>query len=210
MSRQTSARKVKPAKARSANAVLEARDGPTAEYRQHNRSLTYLDKTMTLRTLWQREIMTKDRSITPEACEAGGRYANDWLQGYAIRTKSSLDVMIGDGGFAARNMSDSSHDAAGRCQAAEDFIDDPSKGLWFGVFPTRPSVVLQWLCVENKTFTEIGRLIGRPRTGQAKTHCAELLEVLAGYYREVDGGRGKSSTAGTYHAALRRFDPELG
>ena len=186
---------------------MEERDGPTDEYRRHHPYLSYLAGTAARRRLWMREQLAVRQEISPEACEAGGWFAEDYLIGVVGRSNSSLDVRFGGSGGRGREINDHSHEAAIRYNAAVAFVD-ADRGLRKVCKQRRPSEVLVWLCVNDDAFAAIGRQTNKSGDA-AKTLCCKLLEVLALHYERVDEVRNRSTTAMTYEAALKRFDPKL-
>jgi hypothetical protein len=193
-----------PKKMSQPPAPLEERDGPTEEYRRHH-NLTYRSHSPARRKLTRLEQLLLHREISPQASEAGRRIALDYLVGYVGRSACSLHISSVSTNNWERCIDDRSHEAAGRYEAAANFLDADRK-QW-SKNGRKPSSVLVSLCVHDESFKQIGTTIGRSGDS-TKTYCRNQLEALALHYKDVDEKRGLTVTAGTYESALENFDPK--
>lgn len=183
------------------HSVLEPRDGPTEEFREH---IDVTDRVAGGKKVFSKlEQLLISRQIEPEQSEAGRRFARDYLKGNVGRTSCSLNASTG--GRGSDGMTDVRLDACRRLDEAVKALEvaRPSR-----MKRGRAGELLIELCVNNTSYVQLARSFMVSKE-LVKDWIFELLAVLAAHYERIDEANGRSSTAHTYQAALKRFEPEI-
>lgn len=185
----------------SESSVLEPRDGPTEEFREH---IDVTDRAAGGKKVFSKlEQLLISRQIGPEQSEAGRRFAHDYLKGSVGRTSSSLNVSMA--GRGSDGMTDVRLDA---CRRLDEAVTALEKARPARMARGRAGELLIELCVNNTSYTQLARSF-KVSKDLVKDWIFELLAVLAAHYERIDKANGRSSTAHTYQSALDRFEPEI-
>jgi hypothetical protein len=141
--------------------------------------------------------------VGPNQAAAGRRFALDYLKGCVGRGQSCLSIGIPGSGNG--HPSEERHDPAANFEKARVALDGSRLPQALGIHPSQVTIAF---CVEDRSFSDIGAMLGVNDT-LAKVRIAVYLTTLGLHYQAIDRMSPRSTMPGTMDGVAAMFDPDL-